>query len=385
MFAVYENMLPFTIFKSVSGNSPQSIQVRLRKDFHWLDSLFAPQDLEIDLHLEYSSLGHTGRTVGHRNVDKKNNATVVAIGMGITSKGIPDKSEYNIVTNYELFNTFLPSFCATTSVSFEYAFYLAYDQSDSAFSRPSFLQAFQSTFRNQIKAQCALGFKASIHMVQCRHAGKPAWAQNDAMMEAYLDNVDYHFRINDDTVLQTKNWTEKFISTLLKYDPPNLGVVGPTHSGGNMAILTYDFVHRTHVDVLGYYYPRLFTDWWGDDWVTRVYIPGRSIKLETVRLAHTMSLGQRYGVSNWGVGNKLASQLVTDKETINRYAQSTGTENQPVCKIHRYAQSIYTYNEKVCTMNRYVHKKIRTINRYAQSTCTDNLQVCTIHRYAQLI
>lgn len=88
-----------------------------------------------------------------------------------------------------------------------------------------------------------------------------------------------------------------------RYDPPNVGVVGPSHSGGNMAILTYDFVHKTHVDIFGFYYPRLFTDWWGDDWVTKVYLPGRMTKVKDIFLQHTLALGQRYSVSIIGFGS----------------------------------------------------------------------------------
>ena len=100
-----------------------------------------------------------------------------------------------------------------------------------------------------------------IKLVQCKHNGKPAWAQNDAMMEAYLDGMDYGYRINDDTLLQTTGWTEKFIGALESLDPPNIGVVGPTHSRGNMNILTYDFTSMKHIDIFGYHYPKLFTDW----------------------------------------------------------------------------------------------------------------------------
>ena len=77
-----------------------------------------------------------------------------------------------------------------------------------------------------------------------------------------------------------------------------MGVVGPRHSGGNSGILTYmyDFVHRTHIDVLGYYYRRAFTDWWADNWMTNVYVQGRTKKMDNVRVAHTMGTGQRYEV-----------------------------------------------------------------------------------------
>jgi hypothetical protein len=76
-----------------------------------------------------------------------------------------------------------------------------------------------------------------------------------------LDNYDYYYRVNDDSLLETPGWLKAFSYALLHYNPSNVGVVGPTHSGGKEDILTYDFVHRTHIDIFGYYYPRIFTDW----------------------------------------------------------------------------------------------------------------------------
>jgi len=137
------------------------------------------------------------------------------------------------------------------------------------------------------------------------------------MLEAYLDHVDYMYRINDDTRMLTGGWTEKFISTLEGYDPPRVGVVGPKHSGGNVGILTYDFVHRTHVDLFGFYYPRIFTDWFGDNWITRVYKPNRSTKLSNVRLAHTLGLGRRYAVHS-NIGKHLGDQLTHGIHVVSR-------------------------------------------------------------------
>ena len=95
------------------------------------------------------------------------------------------------------------------------------------------------------------------------------------MLAGYLDNRDYYFRVNDDTSLSTSGWTEQFITVLGAMDPPNVGVVGPNHHGGNEFILTHDFVHHTHLEIFGFYYPRTFSDWYADDWITYVYLPGR--------------------------------------------------------------------------------------------------------------
>lgn len=127
----------------------------------------------------------------------------------------------------------------------------------------------------------------TLHLVECQHSGRPAWAQNDAMMAAYMDNMDYYYRINDDTIMETTGWTEKFIDELERFNPPRVGVVGPWFREGNVMILTHDFVHRTHIDILGFYYPRVFTDWFADDWITSVYWPERCRKVTPSNIWHS--------------------------------------------------------------------------------------------------
>jgi len=278
-------------------------------------------DVELDIHIEHPFLGHTGEVVGRDDLTHavQFNVTTIAIGGGITSKGVHGLTADNIASKFQLFYMFLPTFCTTASPGYDYRFYFAYDYNDPVFNNAGLLSAFQKTFANKMRELCdgPRRIRTSIHMVQCSHMGKPTWAQNDAMLEAYIDHVDYYYRVNDDTVMTTGAWVEAFIGVLDRYNPPLVGVVGPKHTGGNEAILTYDFTHRTHVDIFGFYYPRLFTDWWGDDWVTFIYRPDRSTKLSDIRLAHTLGLGQRYR-TDLSVGKKLAAQLERDNKTLNR-------------------------------------------------------------------
>ncbi len=220
----------------------------------------------------------------------------IAIGCAVTSLGTGSlmETEANFRVNLPFFSIMLPSFCATTTALFQYHFYVAYDRNDTAFSSTSGQYLFRAVFSDIIVRRCPIHSRVELHLVRCHHVRRPAWAQNDAMMEAYLDNRDYFYRINDDTVMRTGGWAEKFIYYLQTQDPPNVGVVGPNHKGGNDWILTYDFVHRTHVDIFGFYYPRMFTDWYGDGWITNVYLPGRAGKVYDVVLYHETTLGQRY-------------------------------------------------------------------------------------------
>ena len=77
------------------------------------------------------------------------------------------------------------------------------------------------------------------------------------------------------------------LTTALKnFDPPYLGVVGPTCADGNKKILTHDFVHRTHRQIFQTYYPVVLTDWWMDDWISKVYPRGSYGRHASVAVSH---------------------------------------------------------------------------------------------------
>lgn len=75
--------------------------------------------------------------------------------------------------------------------------------------------------------------------------------------------------------------------------------MGPHCQQGNTHILTHDFTHRTHLEIFnGTYYPPELTDWWLDDWISRVYGSTRSKKLANVEVIHHMDThGTRYNVT----------------------------------------------------------------------------------------
>ncbi|ELU14999.1 hypothetical protein CAPTEDRAFT_186286 [Capitella teleta] len=248
-------------------------------------------------------------------------STRIAIGLGITSRRIKQAKEDNLHQKFIFFKVFLPSFCNTISRGYAYHFYLGYDSTDKILAKDRLRRAFITTFINMTSTPaCNRDNSTSIHFnfVRCEHKRKPPWAQNDAMIEAYLDGMEYFYRVNDDTIMVSANWTETLINALHQYQPPNLGVVGPVQRG--KTILTYDFVHRTHVEIFGFYYPRLFTDWWADSWITAVYKPRHMKALSSVRLHHTMQMGQRYGI-NRSKRYHVAGQIDMDRITLNKYIQ----------------------------------------------------------------
>ncbi|CAD5123750.1 unnamed protein product [Dimorphilus gyrociliatus] len=282
-----------------------------------------------------SSINAWGQTTDglilHADIDENSLSSLkihsdksIAIGMGITSKKLPTYSIDATLRAIPFLKLLIPSFCNTmTPKKFIYHFYLAYDKNDPFFTDDHKRKAFRARFTHMILSNCPRGHDVYLNMYQCSHNGKPAWAQNDAMIQAYLDNVLYFYRINDDSVMITSDWTEKLISRLESYDPIMVGVTAPRHTGGAETILTYDFVHKTHIDIWGIYYNRIFPDWFGDDWITKIYRPGRSTQVADVKLIHkTTASGTRYNPTI-SLNKILATTIRNDIEmTLKTYLKA---------------------------------------------------------------
>ncbi len=120
---------------------------------------------------------------------------------------------------------------------------------------------------------------------------------NEVCKASYEYGADFIARVNDDSEFISPGWITKAVNRLSQYNPPWVGVVGPTCRQGNTKILTHDFVHRTHIDIFDNYYPDEFDNWWIDDWITYVYGPKRTTKLPDWEMFHhTSKHGQRYQV-----------------------------------------------------------------------------------------
>jgi hypothetical protein len=127
------------------------------------------------------------------NIDD-DSAVSVAIGVAVTSHDEPHLNLENVAYKLPFLRTLLPSFCRTASAGFRYHFYVAFDVHDPHFRREAYMSAVDSRFRAVVSEVCKKSSNYSLHFVQCNHNRNPAWAQNDAMMEAYLDHVQYYYR-----------------------------------------------------------------------------------------------------------------------------------------------------------------------------------------------
>ena len=216
----------------------------------------------------------------------------VAMGTAITTRKVG--SAKDMIKSLPYFKHLLPSFCKTASPGYYYIWYMGFDFNDPILSAPAGREVFSKYFNLVTTNECKGKFKVAVQFVKCNHSAKPAWAQNDALLAGYKDGLEYYYMTNDDTIMTTNHWTDAFVQELAKFNPPNVGLVGPRHSGGNVAILTYHFVHRTHIDIFHFFYPRNFTDWYGDDWATHIYEPNNVKKMSNVQVKHTLEKGQRY-------------------------------------------------------------------------------------------
>jgi len=146
--------------------------------------------------------------------------------------------------------------------------------------------------------------------------------------------ADYFVRINDDSEFVTDNWAYEAMQVLQSFEPPNVGVVGPTCEEGNTKILTHDMVHKTHMDIFcNEYYPDIFDNWFLDDWISTVYGKKRTKKMESWTMKHHVDHhGTRYKAIDFKTGNKaLSKELRKGKKTIKNWLSSRlrGTRHCP--------------------------------------------------------
>jgi FkbM family methyltransferase len=96
------------------------------------------------------------------------------------------------------------------------------------------------------------------------------------------------------------------------------GTVGVRDRQGLIDIggMTHDMVHRTHLEIFETYCPSVFSASWVDDWITKVYQPGRSRQLKDWEVKHhTGKHGTRYNVQH-SEGGLLKEELEKGQKKV---------------------------------------------------------------------
>jgi hypothetical protein len=134
---------------------------------------------------------------------------------------------------------------------------------------------------------------------------------------AFVDGVDWIYRINDDTYFMSP-FISSFVKALKEMGPP-YGSVGPTCREGAQGILTHDFTHRTHHLIFQHHYPPPLSDWWMDDWITRVYGQQRTRRVPDVLVKHLIKThGTRYNI-DFKHKLMLGSEIEKGRRQVERY------------------------------------------------------------------
>ena len=213
-----------------------------------------------------------------------------------------------------LFNYPLSSLYATCELgNFTYRILIGYDTDDRLFNNQTLLNTLYEWASLHIPSIALDTYSIS----NPRH--KPGPAMNFLSKQAHSTGCTYLYRINDDTEFKTP-WTSAFVSTLASFSPPNIGVVGPTCHEGNTAIMTHDFVHRSHIDIFGTHYPPELTDWWLDDWISLVYGDDRTLKLPHVTVLHHV-IATRYEVT-WSSMKLLKTLVEQGNQTLSVFVSN---------------------------------------------------------------
>jgi len=90
-----------------------------------------------------------------------------------------------------------------------------------------------------------------------------------------------------------KGWIKECILELQSDN--NIGVSGLQNINGNIKIITQPFVHKTHIDIFGYFYPEEIINWYCDDWINEIYSKNRYI-INNIFTSSNNGIEERYNV-----------------------------------------------------------------------------------------
>ena len=256
---------------------------------------------------------------------------LLAITTGVTSRGV--KKAHQHVNKLALFTRLLPSLTRTYDCDVDYLLVIAFDKGDEFYDTKAGQDEMNAWLvENMAKPMALAGVDINFLYVEVDNVlKKPGPVFNAMLKEAYKAGADYFYRLNDDTELKggrgdiTTAWPKAFIGALNSLQPP-YGVAGPSHQTGNMKILTHDFLNRVHMDIFkGVYYDPIYTDWWMDDYISRLYGKDRTIKSNHYGVLHHTSHhgGRRYEVGE-NKSSKLPGSIQRGREEIAKWMKDHG-------------------------------------------------------------
>ena len=273
---------------------------------------------------------------------------LIAVLAATTTRRVKQPAIHKIA----LFTLLLPSLVRTLDCGFRYVYVMGYDVGDAYYDNKKGLDEVNAWFTKEIELPMqALGIHITLATVRVDNKVKKPGPVFLAMARrAYSLGADFFYRVNDDTEFRG-HWPKAFTEALMSQPPP-YGVIGPASLTSNLVILTHDFVHRTHMDIMQLdYYPVELPDWWMDNWISRVYGAKRTFYSEdAVVMHHTYAHGQRYEV-NRGNQKFLPKTLARGRRMISAWMQ----------KHNVSAEEVDTFNKDQSFKKTFKFTEIKTL------------------------
>ena len=152
---------------------------------------------------------------------------------------------------------------------------------------------------------------------------------NELCQAAAEYGADYIVRVNDDSEFVTSGWITVATDALRSFDPPNVGVVGPTCKQGNTDIMTHDFVHApTHLSIFGAYYPEVFDNYYIDDWISRVYGTARTRLLADFEVVHHLHAFSTRYKATYHQDRLLDEEVAKGRQAVDSYLREKQSARQ---------------------------------------------------------
>ena len=186
----------------------------------------------------------------------------ICVMIPVTSKN----REWRTFKETDLYNIFFKSFLLTYNKELPHLFCFAIDPDDQLFNN----------IQEDIERLVDVMKNCKVHFISTAGIGKGHVTEmwNKCFEYGVQENYDYFLQSGDDIEFFTGGWENAFIRFL--EENQNIGVCGFSDMGRLYCnrqdrLLTQSFVHRTHYDIFGYYYPKQIKNWGCDDWITEVY------------------------------------------------------------------------------------------------------------------
>ena len=233
--------------------------------------------------------------------ERKSGLPVIAVLVGSVSHG----AEFLLpLAEKKIVKLFLTSLGKTIETGYEYRVYLAIGIGDLFFDDVRVQTQLLEWFEIAVSApNRARGITIELKILRFFNVLMMQGPVYNYIKEcAFVDGADFFYRQNDDVELRTP-WAHTFVRALEAMHPSMVGMVGPSENGMSPphayrhdephlslaqrhANMVVDFTHRTHHYIHRIHYPVVFTGWFTDGYINRLYMPLNLQRLHSAEIIH---------------------------------------------------------------------------------------------------